>query len=97
MMSEAAIMAVIALFGSGITMYFQARQRRDQLQYDQKFTLLEAKQKHCEEQDEAKGRRIAALESHIVTLTAADARDKAEILAKIESSVRGKPALEGGT
>lgn len=87
MISEAVFMAGIALIGSIATMYFQMKQRAHQLQYDAKIVVLEAKQKLCDDQDKAKGARITALEAHIVTLTAADARDKAEVLAKIESSV----------
>src|SRR5438105_774445 len=94
-MSEATLMATIALIGTSLTglyqiliksrqLQFERDTAKDKLQYDVKLAVLEAAQKRCEDQDAIKNIRIASLEGHIVTLTATDVRDKLELENKIE-------------
>jgi hypothetical protein len=82
--SDASIMALIAMVGTGIGLLFQSMSRRDQLKYDVKLAVLEEKQKICEQNDAAKSVRIASLEAHIVTLTATDVKDRIELEAQIK-------------
>ena len=76
-------MALIAMVGTGVGLMFNAISKRDQLKYDVKMAVLEDRQKRCEENDAAKSIRISVLEAHIITLTAADAKDRVELEAKI--------------
>ena len=82
-MSDAAILALIAMVSSVAGLIMQTMKNRDQLKYDVKLAVLEDRQKRCEEDGLAKSVRIASLESHIVTLTATDVKDRVELEAKI--------------
>lgn len=105
-MSEATVMAIIALVGTSLTGLYQilskSRQYEferntasDKLKYDVKLAVLEAAQKRCEQEDATKNIRIATLESHIVTLTATDVRDKLELESKIEKVTSNHTAALG--
>lgn len=84
------------MVGSGIGLAITAFSNRnklqydkDKLQYDVKLAVLEDRQKRCETDGIAKDIRIASLEAHIITLTAADVRDRIELEAKITTIKNG--------
>jgi hypothetical protein len=82
-MSDATVFALIAMIGAAISLILQTMGKRDQLKYDVKLAIIEDRQKRCEEDGATKNIRIATLEAHIITLTAADVKDRVELDAKI--------------
>lgn len=83
-MSDAAVMALIALVGSVGGLMFQFLTKRDQLKFDTKLALLEQQQKKCEEDSVKKDRQIEKLESNVRWLARKDEEDKAELVHKID-------------